>query len=187
MARRNDRWSQYNQPKYDMTFSRELWSKKEARKEYNRLAFFSNIMQKAVAKTKEFAGRFKFQPAKPLPQTASEAQVRKSLSDVARQLASAKTSATKRRQTEARALRTLGKHGYGFVNRQNLKEFGDFMEAARSHYGKRSYDSERVALMFKNAKKSGIAPEKVQEAFEEYQKRGLDRKPLHYKDLKGLT
>lgn len=178
MGRGATRWQQYRQPKYDPTFSRELWNKREARQEFNRLRLLSNVQQKAMSMTREYGKRTKYEPIKPLPMTATDGQIRKALSDVARQLGSAKTSTSKRRSTEYQTLKTLGKHGYGFVNRSNLKQFGDFMQAARDHYGKRSYDSERVAQMFRYAKKSGIAPEKVQSAFDEYMKKGLDRRAI---------
>lgn len=177
-----DIWSRYKGPEYDLTFQREFFQTKEdVRREYNRLRLLANTRAKALARNKEFgttALKKRYSEFKPLPKKTTEGRMRKALADVARQLGTKAATVSGQREQRRKSIEALRGHGYKFVTTKNYKEFARFMEAARDHFGKRGFDSERVATMYENAKKSKLSIKKVQKAFETYLDKGLDKGPI---------
>ena len=65
--------------------------------------------------------------------------------------------------------------GKGFVNKQNIKSFGEFMDYVRERSPKKGFSSEAAARVFDQAEKRGIEPEKLRDLYGKYLKseRGL--------------
>lgn len=68
-------------------------------------------------------------------------------------------------------LETLQRRGYDFINRENLSDFGEFMNTWRKQYDNAQLDSERVAILWKFTSAKGIDPDIVLQNFEDYMKR----------------
>lgn len=67
---------------------------------------------------------------------------------------------------ENKTLKRLHESGYTFVNRDNLKAFGDFMEAVRSKYGGVIYGSDQVADLFGAVIDKSLNPQDLLSDFE---------------------
>ena len=144
-----------------------------ARREYQRLR---RVAEKRLARlgASEFAdseayrrndGKFT-----PLSQVSNNRELGALLYDVRNFLDARRSSVTGQRAIIREQLETLHEHGYIFVNKSNLKEFGEFMEAARTAAGGRLYASDRVAEMYDAAERKGIPPEQLLENFEFWRK-----------------
>lgn len=67
-----------------------------------------------------------------------------------------------------RAIKTLHKHEYTFVTRENFIEFADFMESWKSSETSKLYDSTRVSELYAETRRLGIKNEEVQNNFKIY-------------------
>lgn len=144
-----------------------------ARREYQRLR---RVAEKRLARlaASEFAdseayrrnaGKFT-----PLSQVSSNRELGAQLYQVRNFLDARRSSVTGQRAIIKEQIETLHEHGYTFVNKSNLKAFGEFMEAARAAAGGRLYASDRVAEMYDAAERKGIPPEQLMENFDFWRK-----------------
>lgn len=144
-----------------------------ARREYQRLR---RVAEKRLARlaASEFAdseaylsnaGRFT-----PLSQVSSNRELGALLYQVRNFLDARRSSVTGQRAIIKEQIETLHEHGYTFVNKSNLKAFGDYMEAARAAAGGRLYASDRVAELYDAAERKGIPPEQLMENFDFWRK-----------------
>ena len=62
-------------------------------------------------------------------------------------------------------LETLSKHGYTFVNEENLTEFGEFMEEFRAQKLDEIYDSGEAADTYYMVERHGLSPSDIEENF----------------------
>ena len=69
-------------------------------------------------------------------------------------------------QVEKETLERLREHGFTFLNKNNLRTFGEYMEQLRILHQGRNFDSERAAELFGTAVKKGINPLEVAADFE---------------------
>lgn len=69
-------------------------------------------------------------------------------------------------KAEKRILKSLHESGYKFVNKDNLKAFGDFMDAVRAKYKGLIYGSDQVADLFGAAIDKGLDPVQLFQDFE---------------------
>ena len=65
-------------------------------------------------------------------------------------------------------LTTLHAHGYDFVNKDNLADFGRFMNMVRDIHGARAFPSNEVANIYKNMERLNISPNVIKQKFGEY-------------------
>lgn len=71
------------------------------------------------------------------------------------------------RHQRTESLRTLKRHGYDFVNEQNYRAFGEFMEAYRDRIEeKKQVGSPIVVELYYNTVRLGLNPEDVKKDFE---------------------
>lgn len=135
-----------------------------ARREYQRLR---RIAEKRLARlgASEFADSEAYRrnvgTFTPLSQVSGNRELGALLYQVRNFLDARRSSVTGQRAIIREQLETLHKHGYTFVNKSNLKAFGDFMEAARVAAGGRLYASDRVAEIYDAAERKGIPPEQL--------------------------
>lgn len=103
----------------------------------------------------------------PLPKNATPAEVGRALADVHHFLEMKTSSISQIRESQRQALKTLQERGYSFVNKSNIKEFGEFMEAARQQ--KVASDnrggSPVIVELYETVKRLQIPPEQVQRRF----------------------
>jgi predicted DNA-binding WGR domain protein len=82
---------------------------------------------------------------------------------------SAKTSSVSGfRATQDKQINALQAAGYDFVDRSNLRQFGEFMDYFRSRKDSKSFGSETVATAFNQAQKQKISPEELKRHFKFY-------------------
>ena len=143
----------YDRELYQAGTSQLVFTDKEARAEYARLRKAANkrlaVLEKAgyggAASLRNYPASFESMRG------ASERDVRKGLSEVARFLSLKTTTLRGIQATQKKALATLHSHGYDFVDKSNLESFGRFMEAARQHStSRKAFDSDRVAKYFRD-------------------------------------
>ena len=72
------------------------------------------------------------------------------------------------RDIQDKQIRSLQAKGYEFVNKSNLRQFGDFMDYFRSRKDAKSYGSGTVAETFNKAAKQGISPKELEKHFKFY-------------------
>ena len=143
-------------------------TEKEARREYQRLrkAALKRIARLAQSEYKSDYiakhGKDRFSPSS---QIVSMRALSRSLSDVRRFLESPQSSITGRRETEARTIKTLRAHGYDFVTKDNIKQFGEFMDVARMQSGGKLLSSDRVSELYDAAERKEIPPEQLLKDF----------------------
>lgn len=128
----------------------EIWTEKEARKEYSRLR---NIVVKRLKRIEEvepeahILKRWKPESFKKLKDIKNMRELSHLLSDVA-YLVNAKTATLKGiKEIEKETIESLQKQGLD-IDKKDLKDFGFFMELIRDFSRDRVYDSERAAELF---------------------------------------
>lgn len=116
-----------------------------------RLERLSRSEFKSDVPYQRYKDRFKY-----LSEYKRPSDVAKALADV-NQFLSMKSSTIKGARTvKANVLAGLREHGVTFVNEDNLKSFGEFMQLLRSKLLDRIYDSERAYKVFTQARKLGM-------------------------------
>lgn len=102
-----------------------------------------------------------------LPKNASASEVGRALADAYHFLEMKTSSIGAIRSSQRNAIKTLNERGYGFINKGNIREFGEFMEAARQQ--KVASDnrggSPVIVEMYETVKRLQIPPEQVQRRF----------------------
>lgn len=102
-----------------------------------------------------------------LPKNASASEVGRALADVYHFLEMKTSSIGSIRASQRDAIKTLNARGYDFINKGNIREFGEFMEAARQQ--KVASDnrggSPVIVELYETVKRLQIPPEQVQRRF----------------------
>lgn len=157
----------------------------EARAEYSRLR---SVAVKRLQRLSRTEGReysaFKMYGKEgfaPLPRNATPAEVGRALADVHHFLNLRTSSISQIRQSQREALTTLQERGYDFLNAGNIKEFGEFMEAARQAkvISANRGGSPIIVELYATIKRLQIPVEEVKANFAAYlaKKAELDRMP----------
>lgn len=81
----------------------------------------------------------------PLSEINNERELMFKLYEVNKFVRAKSSSVTGLRKIRDKTIKTLNERGFEWVNRGNIKEFGDFMDYMRAKYGAKKYDSERGA------------------------------------------
>lgn len=143
----------------------------EARAEYSRLRSVAVKRLQRLARTEgarysayQMYGKEGFAP---LPKNATPAEVGKALADVHHFLELKTSSISQIRESQKQALRTLQERGYSFVNKSNIREFGEFMEAARQAkvVSANRGGSPIIVELYETVKRLQIPVEEVQRNF----------------------
>lgn len=143
----------------------------EARAEYSRLRSAAVKRLQRLSGTegeRYFAFRMYGKDGFPsLPKNASASEVGRALADVYHFLEMKTSSIGSIRASQREAIKTLRSRGYDFINKGNIREFGEFMEAARQQ--KVASDnrggSPVVVELYETVKRLQIPPEQVQRRF----------------------
>ena len=81
-------------------------------------------------------------------------------------LTAQKGSISGMKQVEKKILDTMHDRGMGFITKDNLQRFGEYMEYIRSINKGRQYDSESAADLFKIAESKGLDTYEVMKDFD---------------------
>ena len=102
-----------------------------------------------------------------LPKNASASEVGRALADVHHFLEMKTSSIGAIRASQREALKTLRSRGYEFINKGNIREFGEFMEAARQRKvaSNNRGGSPVIVELYETVKRLQIPPEQVQRNF----------------------
>ena len=143
----------------------------EARAEYSRLRSAAVKRLERLSRTEgaqysayQMYGKDGFAP---LPKNATPAEVGRALADVYHFLEMKTSSISQIRESQRQALKTLQERGYSFVTKSNIKEFGEFMEAARQQkvVSSNRGGSPVIVELYESVKRLQIPPEQVQRNF----------------------
>lgn len=151
-------------------------SEAELRKEYSRLRSIARkrLERLATSEYNESAAyrlnRFKF---KALAEIKNENELINRLSAVVDFLSARGSSVSGQKAMEKERIETLHEHGYDFVNKGNLREFGEFMQFLKARYPHvPSADETELRILFKGYKvlrAQAINAEQVQMLFDRWQ------------------
>lgn len=102
-----------------------------------------------------------------LPKNASASEVGRALADVYHFLEMKTSSIGSIRSAQRNAIKTLNERGYGFINKGNIREFGEFMEAARQQkvVSDNRGGSPTIVELYETVKRLQMPPEQVQRRF----------------------
>ena len=143
----------------------------EARAEYSRLRSAAvKRLQRLAGTEGEHYSAFRMYGKEgfpSLPKNASASEVGRALADVYHFLEMKSSSIGAIRAAQREAIKTLQERGYGFINKGNIREFGEFMEAARRQ--KVASDnrggSPVIVELYETVKRLQMPPEQVQTRF----------------------
>lgn len=153
----------------------EQMDERALRKEYTRLRKIANKRlnrlqaseYKETDLAKEYAGGFALlADVKDLP---------RELTQLARFVASEKSSVTGLKRLDKQTISTLHQHGYTFVNTKNVGQFGAFMEEMRQAGYSKLYSSEFIATWWSEidaSKRDNVS--KLKQEFEHYVNQNMD-------------
>ena len=84
----------------------------------------------------------------PLSEINNERELMFKLYEVNKFVRARSSSVTGLKQMRNEAIETFHDRGFTWVNKGNIKQFGDYMEYMRTKYGSKQFDSERAADLF---------------------------------------
>lgn len=143
---------------------------KELRKEYSRLRSIARKRLERIAETKYVtSATYKYNAGVyiPLSAVSNKNELSALLASVIRFLTAKTGSLTGLKEATSGTIETLHESGYTWIDEENLRLFGDFMDYARNLMQGKLLDSDRVAKMFRDANKRKNI-EQVKEHFEEW-------------------
>ena len=143
---------------YDIDIAPSMMNVKEARAEYVRLAKAANKRIQRLIESKEYGKGAAAEHAMfgSVKQLKTDRQVYAALQTVARFTSRKTSSISGIKEAERRQLETMRDMGYTFLNKGNIREFGQFWKEVKKHSEYKSYDSERIVNLFKEAKRKRI-------------------------------
>ena len=144
---------------------------REARAEYSRLRSVAVKRLQRLSGTEgvrysayQMYGKEGFAP---LPKNATASEVGRALADVYHFLEMKTSSIGSIRASQRDAIKTLNARGYDFINKGNIREFGEFMESARQQKvaSNNRGGSPVIVELYETVKRLQIPPEQVQQHF----------------------
>ena len=103
----------------------------------------------------------------PLSEINNERELMFKLYEVNKFVRARSSSVTGLRQIRNETIETFHDRGFTWVNKNNIKQFGEYLEYMRAKYGAKQFDSERAAELFGMIQKGsvGLNVEDVQNDF----------------------
>lgn len=108
----------------------------------------------------------------PLSEINNERELMFKLYEVNKFVRARSSSVTGLRQIRNETIETFHDRGFTWINKSNIKQFGDYMEYMRAKYGAKQFDSERAAELFGMIARGsvGLNVEDVQQDFKYWAK-----------------
>lgn len=126
-----------------------------------------------------------------LPKNATASEVGRALADVYHFLEMKTSSIGAIRASQREAIKTLQSHGYDFINKGNIREFGEFMEAARQQkvVSSNRGGSPVIVELYETVRRLQMPPEQVQRRFALWlsKKKELEAMPTPKPGTKNTT
>ena len=151
----------------------DILTPEEMRRHYSYLRTIAN------RRLSKFAGT-EFEDAKsyvknknkfvPLKQIKSERDLRYKLYELNKFIRAESSSVTGLKRIRNRAIETAHGRGMTWLNKSNIKQFGEYMDFLRSKYGAKQFDSERAQELFGQSIKRKIDPMGIAEDFQFFRK-----------------
>lgn len=108
----------------------------------------------------------------PLSKINNERELMFKLYEVNKFVRARSSSVTGLRQIQNKTIETFHDRGFTWINKGNIKQFGDYMEYMRAKYGAKQFDSERATELFSMivSDQVGLDVKDVQQDFEYWAK-----------------
>ena len=141
----------------------------EMRKHYS---YLRSVANKRLSKFKgtEFEDSMSYTKNKnkfvPLSKIENERDLRYKLYELNKFIRAESSSVTGLKRIRNRAIETAHEHGMTWLNKSNIKQFGEYMDFLRSKYGAKQFDSERAQELFGQSIKRKIDPMGIAEDFQ---------------------
>ena len=114
-----------------------------------------------------YTGEMTLPPIKDYSRTHRD-ELLKSIEDLQMYTRNKLSTVSGMKRFERKTLESLREHGYDFVNKSNLSDFGRFMNMVRDLHGSKAFPSNEVANMYKNMERLNISPNVIKTKFKEY-------------------
>lgn len=151
----------------------DILTPKEMRSHYRYLRTIANKRLSKFAGT-EFEDAQSYVKNKdrfvPLKQIKSERDLRFKLYELNKFIRAESSSVTGLKRIRNRAIKTARERGMTWLNKSNIKQFGEYMDFLRSKYGAKQFDSERAQELFGQSIKRKIDPMEIAEDFQFFRK-----------------
>ena len=156
---------------------------------------YSYLRQIANRRLSKFAGT-EFEDARsyvknkdkfvPLSKIENERELRYKLYELNKFIRAESSSVTGLKRIRNRAIETAHERGMTWLNKSNIKQFGEYMDFLRSKYGAKQFDSERAQELFGQSIKRKIDPMGIAEDFQFFRKHAdeLAKMPKIKSDVK---
>ena len=122
----------------------------------------------------------------PLKQIKSERDLRYKLYELNKFIRAESSTVTGLKRIRNRAIETAHERGMTWLNKSNIKQFGEYMDFLRSKYGAKQFDSERAQELFGQSIKRKIDPTGIAKDFQFFSKHAdeLAKMPKIKSDVK---
>lgn len=165
----------------DISLMRETHTKKELLAEYKKVQQEANRRLKQLGKIKWMRASKAYEDNigkyDKNPNRFNKTQLAKLLREGSRFLAAQSSTVKGQRTSRQRLMYTLKEEwGLDFINRNNIRDFVDFLEAARENLGVGHYTMTEVEAMFMTAKSDSEKYDikQIKDKFEEYRTKMKD-------------
>lgn len=175
--------------KAKLTYSKETYTPEglksltdsELRKEYSRLRSIARKRLERFEGTEWTDSQvYRLNSGKyiPIKDISTARELRHLLVEVSKFVSSSTGSVSGLKEQRQKAIETLRDRGYDFVDKNNFKQFGEFMEYARIANKNKMFDSARVAEFYETAVDEGLSGEKLRKAFRAFSKKQKKQKKI---------
>lgn len=157
----------------DISLMRETHTKKELLAEYRKIQQEANRRLKQLSKFKWMKASDAYQYNKDMykksPTKMNKTEIAKLMQQGSRFLASQTSTVRGQRESRNRLLYTFKEEwGIDFINKSNIKEFTEFLAAARTNLGAGAYNMTEIEAMFRVAKTRKLDIEEIKQYFTDY-------------------
>lgn len=115
---------------------------------------------------------------KPLAEIENDRELRHLFSDVAKFITAYTGGVAGLEKQRREGIKTFNAHGYDFVNKENYREFADFMEYSRTMKLNRIYDSKRIADFYEAAEKKKLSRDEMYKQFKSWTRKQKKQKKI---------
>ena len=167
----------------------DILTPEEMRRHYS---YLRTIANKRLSKFKgsEFEDSLSYTKNKDrfvtLSKIENERELRYKLYELNKFIRAESSSVTGLKRIRNRAIETAHERGMTWLNKSNIKQFGEYMDFLRSKYGAKQFDSERAQELFGQSIKRKIDPMGIAEDFQFFRKHAdeLAKMPKIKSDVK---
>ena len=148
----------------------DVWTDSAVRAEYSRLRDIAQKRLQRLAKNEPTSYAYRANVGQYAPARGmTTEEIRTQMPTLAKFIAAKTGSVMGIRAQRRKAVETFREHGYNFINTNNLRAFGEFMEAFKNMRGKtRIYGSFDAVELWEFTQENNIDPERVKKQFAQW-------------------